>query len=256
MHCLIVDQDSTASRTMFDGLLAAAWKPGAAFSAADGLAQALNRQWDVIIIDAALAGSLSSLELIRSIRAVGHLTPIIVVSDLACPEHIVRTLQSGADDHIAKPVVMSELVARIEALRRRTGSGMYALQLRVDDLMLDVGTMRVTRGTRQIALQLREFRLLEYLMRNEGQLVTRETLLEHVWRYQFDTNTNIVDVQISRLRSKMDKPFPLTLIHTVRSGGYILSSQPPAAGQRDGAGLHRRRPSAAAASSESPAASR
>ncbi|MDB5962334.1 MAG: response regulator [Massilia sp.] len=229
MHCLIVDQDSTASRAMFDGLLTAGYKPGAAFTGEDGLAQALARQWDVIVVDAALPGALSTLELIRAIRSVGHLTPIIVISNLGCPEHIVRALRSGADDYVAKPVMMIELIARMEALWRRTASGMYALQLRVDDLMLDVGTMRVTRGTRQIALQLREFRLLEYLMRNEGQLVTRETLLKSVWNYQFDPNTNIVDVQISRLRSKMDKPFPMSLIHTVRCAGYVLSAQQPRA---------------------------
>jgi two-component system OmpR family response regulator len=145
---------------------------------------------------------------------------------MGATEERVRGLQGGADDYLVKPFAMAELLARIEALWRRSGVGRHALHLQVADLTLDVGTMRVMRGERAISLQLREFRLLEYLMRHEGQVVTRTMLLEGVWDYQFDPQTNVIDVQISRLRNKIDKDFARPLIHTVRGIGYRLAALP------------------------------
>ena len=238
MHCLVIDQDSVTTRAIADGLRAAGYQPCAASTKEDGLAQLLARQWDLVIIDTALPAAPEGMALIRSLRALGHRTPIIVVSDLADAADVVRGLECGADDYIIKPFMMTELVARIEALWRRSRAGEQALQLRVGDLMLDVGTMRVTRGSSQIALQLREFRLLEFLMRNEGQMVTRETLLKNVWHYQFDPHTNIVEVHISRLRGKMDKPFTNSLIHTIRGVGYMLAAQQPEAMAASAGGMH------------------
>jgi two-component system OmpR family response regulator len=238
MHCLVIDQDSATTRVIVDGLRAAGYQPCAAATKEDGLAQLLARQWDLVVIDTALPAAPEGLALIRTLRALGHHTPIVAVSDLGDAGDVVRGLESGADDYLVKPFMMTELVARIEALWRRSRAGEQALQLRVGDLMLDVGTMRVTRGSTAIALQLREFRLLEFLMRNEGQMINRETLLKNVWHYQFDPHTNIVEVHISRLRGKMDKPFTHTLIHTIRGVGYMLAAQQPEAMSTRIGGMH------------------
>lgn len=159
---------------------------------------------------------------------------MIIVSAMTSTEERVRGLQCGADDYISKPFAIAELLARIEALWRRSGIGRHALHLQVADLALNVGTMRVTRGEKAITLQLREFRLLEFLMRHEGQVVTRTMLLEGVWDYQFDPQTNVIDVQISRLRAKIDREFPRPLIHTVRGIGYRLAALTPLQGDAAG----------------------
>ena len=227
MRCLVIEDEVDTSRYICDGLREAGYAPTAAFSGDDGLEQALGGRWELIIVDRMLPGALNGLAVIRRLRELGHTTPLIVVSAMTALDERVRGLQGGADDYLSKPFAMAELLARIEALWRRAGIGRHALHLQVADLTLDVGTMRVMRGERTISLQLREFRLLEYLMRHEGQVVTRTMLLEGVWDYQFDPQTNVIDVQISRLRTKIDKDFARPLIHTVRGIGYRLAALAP-----------------------------
>jgi two-component system OmpR family response regulator len=153
---------------------------------------------------------------------------VIILSALTSIEHRVAGLRGGADDYLAKPFAFSELLARIEALLRRAVPGQDSTRLQVANLHLDLRTLRVTRDGRAIALQPREYRVLEYLMRHAGQIVTRTMLLEAVWDYHFDPQTNVIDVQISRLRTKIDKDYSPVLIHTLRGVGYCLSAQPPA----------------------------
>jgi two-component system OmpR family response regulator len=228
LRCLVIEDEVDTSRYICNGLREAGYAPSTAFTGDDGLAQALAGRWELIIVDRMLPGAINGLALIARLRELGHTTPLIVVSALSSTEERVRGLQGGADDYLPKPFAMAELLARIEALWRRSGVGRHALQLQVGDLTLDVSTMRVTRGEKPITLQLREFRLLEFLMRHESQVVTRTMLLEGVWDYQFDPQTNVIDVQISRLRTKVDRDFAQPLIHTVRGIGYRLAALAPA----------------------------
>jgi two-component system OmpR family response regulator len=173
-----------------------------------------------------LPGQVDGLGILEQMRARGDGTPVLILSALNSVDERVRGLRAGSDDYLTKPFVMSELLARVENLSRRNSWSREATALQVADLQLDVRTMRVTRQGTTITLQPREFRLLEYLMRHEGQIVTRTMLLEGVWEYHFDPQTNVIDVQISRLRSKIDKDFSPALIHTVRGAGYVLSAAP------------------------------
>lgn len=229
MRCLVIEDSVETSRYICKGLKEAGYRPTACFTGDDGLVHAINERWDVIIVDRMLAGNLDGLALIGKLRAMGSATPVIIVSALTSIDERVIGLRGGADDYLAKPFAFSELLARIEAVLRRAGQGQQSLHLQVADLTLDVRTMRVTRGAQSITLQLREFRLLEYLMRHEGQVVTRTMLLEGVWDYQFDPQTNVIDVQISRLRNKIDKDFSPALIQTVRGVGYRLAATPATA---------------------------
>ena len=195
----------------------------------DGLHYATSEHWDIIVLDRMLQGKIDGLAILAKLRDLGKKVPIIIVSALTSIDERVAGLRGGGDDYLSKPFAFSELLARIEALLRRANQGHGATQLMVADLVLDLRTMRVARGACAIALQPREFRLLEYLMRHEGQVVTRTMLLEAVWDYHFDTQTNVIDVQISRLRNKIDKDFTPTLIHTVRGVGYRLAPSETAA---------------------------
>jgi two-component system, OmpR family, response regulator len=167
---------------------------------------------------------LDGLSLIRSLREQGVETPVLILSALGQVDDRVKGLKAGGDDYLPKPYAFSELMARIEVLARRRGgsSGAEATSYRVGDLELDRLSHRVTRAGQEIPLQPREFRLLEYLMRHAGQVVTRTMLLEHVWDYHFDPQTNVIDVHVSRLRAKVDKGFERPMIHTVRGAGYMV----------------------------------
>lgn len=226
MQCLVIEDEVTTSRYICKGLQEAGISPFPCYTGEAGLRHALDETWDVIVVDRMLAGLVDGLTLIRQLRAQGKRTPVIVVSALASTDERVRGLRGGADDYLAKPFGFSELLARIEVLLRRGGAAQQSTRLQVADLTIDVGTMRVMRAGKAIALQLREFRLLEFLMRNAGQVVTRTMLLEGVWEYHFDPQTNLIDVQISRLRSKVDKEFGRQLIHTVRGVGYRCAADP------------------------------
>jgi len=185
-----------------------------------------ERGWDIVVLDRMLPGQVDGIGILEQMRARGDATPVLILSALNSVDERVHGLRAGSDDYLSKPFVMSELLARVENLVRRAAWSRQVTELDVADLKLDLRHMRVTRQGVQIALQPREFRLLEYLMRHEGQIVTRTMLLEGVWEYHFDPQTNVIDVQISRLRGKIDKDFSPPLIHTVRGAGYVLSASP------------------------------
>ncbi|HSO42475.1 MAG TPA: response regulator transcription factor, partial [Rhodospirillales bacterium] len=188
----------------------------------DGLAMALGDTYDALIVDRMLPG-LDGLTLIKSLREQQITAPVLILSALGQVNDRVRGLKAGGDDYLIKPFAFSELLARLEALARRGGADdRVATRLKVADLEMDLLARIVRRGGRQIDLQPREFRLLEYLMRHAGHVVTRTMLLEGVWDYHFDPQTNVIDVHISRLRGKIDKGFAAPLLHTVRGAGYSL----------------------------------
>jgi two-component system OmpR family response regulator len=170
-----------------------------------------------------LPGGVEGLKIVETMRTLGKATPVLILSALASLDERVRGLHGGGDDYLTKPFAMSELLARIKALLRRANRVEDVSELRIADLRLDLRRRRAERGGKPIALQPREFRLLEYLVRNQGQVVTRAMLLEAVWDYHFDPQTNVVDVQISRLRQKIDKDFEVPLLRTIRGVGYVMS---------------------------------
>ncbi|GAB3438489.1 response regulator transcription factor [Massilia solisilvae] len=228
-QCLLIEDDAETLSYLSKGLERNGY---AVTPCEDGIraAQLLERGgWDVVVLDRMLPGVVDGLALLRSIRSRSDDTPVLVLSALNSVDERVRGLHAGGDDYLAKPFELAELVARVENLVRRAASARLATQLQVADLQLDLRAMRASRAGQPIALQPREFRLLEYLMRHEGQIVTRRMLLEDVWDYHFDPQTNVIDVQVSRLRSKVDKGFDLPLIHTVRGTGYTLKV--PASGE-------------------------
>jgi two-component system OmpR family response regulator len=225
LRCLVIEDEVETARYIEKGLSEAGFAVTIAANGVEGLYQATTAEWDAIVLDRMLPGSVDGLSVIRSLRDLGKQTPTIIVSALGNVDERVSGLRGGADDYLAKPFAMSELLARIEALlRRASAGGSDLLMLEVADLVLDVRAKRVTRGGQAIQLQPREFRLLEYLMRHRDQVVTRTMLLKGVWDYHFDPQTNVIDVQISRLRNKVDKGWGAPLIHTMRGIGYRLAS--------------------------------
>jgi two-component system OmpR family response regulator len=225
MKSLVIEDEPETSRYICNGLRESGHAVTCCDNGLDGLHQALNETWDLIIIDRLLPGGVDGLSIVAKLRDLGKRTPVLILSALTSTDERVRGLRQGGDDYISKPFALAELLARVEALLRRAYPAHASAQLRVADLMLDMRTLQVTRGTTPIALQPRELRLLTYLMRNEGQVVTRTMLLEAVWDCHFDPQTNVIDVQISRLRSKIDKGFSPPLIHTVRGAGYLLGER-------------------------------
>jgi two-component system OmpR family response regulator len=189
-----------------------------------GLAQAHGGGYDLLILDRMLPGR-DGLSIIAALRTAGERTPCIILSALGQVDDRVRGLKAGGDDYLTKPFAFSELLARAEALLRRTGHEPEVTRYVVGDLVLDRLQHKVTRGGHKLDLQPREFRLLEFLMRHAGHVVTRTMLLEHVWDYHFDPQTNVIDVHVSRLRAKIDRGFDTPLLHTVRGAGYVLRAE-------------------------------
>jgi two-component system OmpR family response regulator len=175
----------------------------------------------VLIIDRMLP-NVDGLSIVQAIRAAGVKTPALMLSALGSVDDRVKGLRAGGDDYLTKPYAFSELLARLEVIMKRSGGAAVETKLRVHDLEMDLLSRTVHRGKSEIDLQPREFKLLEYLMRNAGHVVTRTMLLEHVWDYHFDPQTNVIDVHVSRLRQKLDKGFDKPLLHTVRGAGYVL----------------------------------
>jgi two-component system OmpR family response regulator len=192
----------------------------------DGLFMAVSEAFDAIVLDRMLPGGIDGVKILETLRGQKNDTPVLILSALADVDERVRGLRAGGDDYLTKPFAFSELLARVEALGRRGKSEGPTTKLVVDDLELDLLSRQVRRAGQKVDLQPREFRLLEYLMRHAGQVVTRTMLLEGVWDYHFDPQTNVIDVHISRLRQKVDKPFGTPLIHTVRNAGYMLRAEP------------------------------
>ncbi len=191
-----------------------------------GLQRAMGETWDIIIADRTLPG-MEGLSIVKALRASGNETPILVLSALGDVEDRVDGLQAGGDDYLPKPYAFAELLARVEALLRRGSRGSdTATRLEVADLRLDVVNRRVQREGKPIELTAREFRLLEYLMRHSGQVVSRKMLLENVWDLHFDPKTNVIEVHMSRLRQVVDRGFDHPLIHTVRGAGYLVGERP------------------------------
>jgi two-component system OmpR family response regulator len=223
MRSLVIEDEADTGRYICNGLKEAGFAVTWCRDGVDGLHLAANEQWDVMILDRMLPGAIDGLGIVRTLRSLGKTTPVLILSALASLDERVRGLTSGSDDYLTKPFAFSELHARVEALLRRSGMKEDAAELRISDLVLDLRRRKAERAARPIALQPREFRLLEYLVRHQGQVVSRTMLLEAVWDYHFDPQTNAVDVQISRLRQKIDKEFSPPLLHTVRGVGYMLS---------------------------------
>lgn len=190
----------------------------------EGLVAVLHGGYDAVVMDIMLP-KLDGLEIIRRARAAGVRTPIIVLSARGSVEAKVTGLEAGGDDYLAKPFSITELIARVQALLRRASATPEATALREADLEVDVVTHRVTRAGRRIDLQPLEYQLLEYLMRNKGRVVSKTTIMERVWDYAFDPHTNVVEVRVSRLRSKITAPGERELIHTIRRFGYVLEAR-------------------------------
>jgi two-component system OmpR family response regulator len=221
MRVLLVEDDSAAATFLMCGLQESGHSTEHAENGELGLQQALSSGYDVMIVDRMLP-LLDGLTLIKTVREQGIKTPALILSALGEIDDRVAGLRSGGDDYLIKPYAFAELLARIEALVRRIEPTDVLTVLRVADLELDRFKRSVRRGGQTLLLQPREFRLLEYLMQHTGQVVTRTMLLEHVWNYHFDPQTNVIDVHISRLRAKLDRDFEPPLLHTIRGAGYCL----------------------------------
>ena len=188
----------------------------------DGLIKATSENYDVIITDRMLP-NIDGLTIIKTLRGAGNQTPILILSTLGDVDDRVKGLRSGGDDYLVKPFAFSELLARIEVLSRRNNKNDDSqIKLKADDLELDLLKRSVSRAGKEINLQTREFKLLEHLLKNKGQIVTRTMLLENVWDYNFDPQTNVIDVHMSRLRNKVDKGFEKQLIKTIRKVGFLI----------------------------------
>jgi two-component system OmpR family response regulator len=225
MRCLVIEDEAETARYICNGLLEAGHAASLCRNGVEGLDLATHERWDVIVLDRMLPGGVDGLAILSAMRQLGKNTPVLILSALASLDERVRGLRGGGDDYLTKPFAFSELLARIEALLRRSGLiAADSAELAVADLKLDLRARRAMRAGQPIALQPREFRLLEYLVRHQGQVVTRTMLLESVWDYYFDPQTNVIDVQISRLRRKIDQGFSPRLLHTLRGVGYMLSA--------------------------------
>ncbi len=228
MRVLVIEDDADAAEYLAKGLRESGHGAEVAADGREGLLRAASEPFDALIVDRMLPG-IDGLSLVQHLRATGHTMPVLFLSALGEVDDRVKGLRAGGDDYLVKPYAFSELLARIENLGRRQGTQPVATGLRVADLELDLLTRKVTRAGQVIDLQPREFQLLETLMRHPGQVMTRTMLLEKVWNYHFDPQTNVIDVHISRLRQKIDRGFERALIHTVRGAGYCLrESDPPA----------------------------
>lgn len=222
MRLLIVEDDAEAAAYLVKALREAGHVADHAPDGLEGYAMAQGGGYDVLVVDRMLP-RMDGLSVIRSLREQGETTPVLILSALAQVDDRVKGLRAGGDDYLPKPYAFSELLARVEVLARRRGApASEPTTYRVGDLLLDRLAHRVTRAGEEIVLQPREFRLLEYLMKHAGQVVTRTMLLENVWDYHFDPQTNVIDVHVSRLRAKIDKGFEHPMIHTVRGAGYMV----------------------------------
>ncbi len=224
MRILVVEDDKDVASYLKKELTESHFSVDHAENGKQGLLLASTEPYDVLVVDRMLPG-LDGLSLVQTLRAAGNKTPILFLSALAEVDDRVSGLRAGGDDYLTKPFAFSELLARIEALLRRPSGSAPETRLQVGDLEMDCLARTVVRGGHKIDLQPREFRLLEYLMRHAHQIVTRTMLLENVWDYHFDPQTNVIDVHISRLRRKIDKDFPKPLLHTARGTGYMLSER-------------------------------
>lgn len=225
MNLLVIEDDDKIGSFVARGLQQEGHHVDWVKNGNDGLSLARARAYDVLIVDGMLPGR-DGMEVIRQLRADKVSTPILVLSARSSVDDRVAGLQIGADDYLTKPFSFAELAARVQALARRMsgagGGSATATRLEFADLSLDLLKRRATRGGQTIDLQAKEFALLEYLMRNPERVVSKTMILDRVWEYAFDPQTNVVDVLVSRLRTKIDRGFDTKLIHTIRGVGYVL----------------------------------
>ena len=221
MRALVVEDDRTIADFVGRGLREAGFAVDQAADGEGGLASALHQAYDVAIVDVMLPRR-DGLGVIDELRRRGVATPVLILSARRSVDDRVKGLQAGGDDYLTKPFAFAELLARVQALVRRASRAPEPTTLSLDDVELDLLSRRVTRGGTVVELRPREFALLEYLMRNAGKVVSKTMILSHVFEYSFDPQTNVVDVLVSRLREKIDRPFDRKLLHTVRGVGYVL----------------------------------
>ena len=221
VRILLIEDDGEVGAYVQTGLREAGHAVDLCQDGRAGLLQAAAEAYDVLIVDRGLPG-LDGLGLVKTLRGAGNETPVLFLTALGDVDHRVEGLRAGGDDYVSKPFAFSELLARVEALHRRRSQAAPVTELQVGDLTLDLLGREAQRGGRAIELLPREFALLEFLMRHAGQVVTRTMLLEKVWDYHFDPQTNVIDVHVSRLRRKIDRDGAPELIHTVRGVGYVL----------------------------------
>ena len=226
MRLLIVEDDATIADFVAKGLTEAGFAVDLAGNGARGLELAATGGYDVAIVDVMLP-EIDGLTLIDRMRARGTRTPVLILSARRTVDDRVRGLQAGGDDYLTKPFAFAELLARVQALIRRSTGATEPTRLTVADLTLDLLARRAERAGRALELRPREFALLEYLMRNPGRVLSKTMILSHVWGYNFNPGTNVVDVLVSRLREKIDKDFEPKLLHTVRGVGYVLEPRKP-----------------------------
>jgi two-component system OmpR family response regulator len=226
MRILLIEDEQDMARYLIKALNEIQYEVTHASDAATGLDLALSEQWDLLIADRMLPYEQDGLEIVKAVREAGKQFPVLILSALASIGERVRGLREGGDDYLTKPFAMSELTARIEVLLRRNDrikpEKADSHLIVIADLVINLQIRRAYRANKSIVLQPREFHLLEYLAKNQGQVVTRNMLLESVWNFHFDPGTNVIDVQISRLRTKVDKGFDPPLLHTIRGVGYKL----------------------------------
>lgn len=221
MHVLLIEDDPRVADHVTKGLREAGHIVDAAADGREGLLRAAADSFDVIVLDRMLP-QVDGLKILQTIRATGDATPVLILSALGDVDERIRGLRAGGDDYLPKPFALSELIARVEVLGRRGPAIAEATELKSGDLVIDLLGRTVTRAGRRIDLTQREFRIVEYLVRSAGRVVTRSMLLEHVWDYAFDPQTNIIDQHVSRLRQKLDRGFDTPLIETVRGTGYVV----------------------------------
>jgi two-component system OmpR family response regulator len=224
MKLLVIEDDREAAAYIAKGLSESGYVVDCAADGREGLFMATSGSYDALIVDRMLP-QMDGLALIAALRSADIRTPVLILSALGAVDDRVKGLRAGGDDYLTQPFAFAELLARLEALLRRGGGSAATTKLKVGDLEMDLLARAVTRGGRDLDLLPREFRLLEFLMRHAGQVVTRTMLLENVWDYHFDPQTNVIDVHISRLRQKIDKGFAKPLLHTVRGAGYLLRAE-------------------------------
>jgi two-component system OmpR family response regulator len=221
MRILVVEDDKKIAAFVIKGLKEAGFAVDHTINGEDGLHQALTAPYDAVIIDIMLP-KLDGLQLIEELRRQKINTPVLILSAKRSVDDRVRGLQKGGDDYLTKPFAFSELLARIQALIRRAQGSVEPTSLTIGDLSLDLLSRKVIREGKHLDLQPREFALLEYLMRNAGRVVSKTMIMEHVWDYNFDPETNVVEARICKLRDKIDREFDKKLIHTIRGVGYVL----------------------------------
>ena len=231
-RCLLIEDDEENANYIAQELKGLGYETQIGRDGPAGLELASNGTWDVIILDRMLPNQVDGLSILTTLRDLGNKTPVLVLSALSALDQRVRGLKAGGDDYLSKPFAISELTARAEALIRRSMSGAQSRKLEVADLSLDLASRRVERSGRSIVLQPREFRLLAFFMMNPDRVLTRTMLLEAVWDYSFDPQTNVIDVHVSRLRGKIEAHGGRPLIFTERGTGYRMTADPDPPGKK------------------------